>query len=148
MNRNNRQTAAIGVFLIVLGLLWWLNLWWLVVPGALVAAGVLAYRQRRALGRPVEAVQAALWCVGLALVFMTGFWLGVVFLAGLSLILRGRELQVDAAVQQAISQARTRRAPPRTITSQQVPISTQPPVTPPATSYEAPTTGETTRLRE
>src|SRR5689334_11384161 len=147
MNPNNRQPAAIGALLIVLGLVWWLNLWWLIAPGALVAGGVLAYRQRQRLGRPVEAVQAALWCFGLALVFLTHFWVGVIFLAGLSLLLRGRELQADAAVQQALSQARARRVAPRPITTQQVPITTQAPA-PPASEYQAPTTGETTRLPE
>jgi len=148
MNPNNRQTAAIGALLIVLGLVWWLNLWWLVWPGALVAGGVLAYRQRRLMGRPVEAVQAVLWCFGLALVFLTHFWVGVIFLAGLSLLLRGRELQADAAIQQAIGQARARRAPARPISSQQVPISTQAPTTLPTSSGEAPSTGATTRLHE
>ena len=145
MNPNNRKTAAIGGLLIVLGLVWWLNLWWLVWPGALVAGGVLAYRQRRLMGRPIEAVQAALWCFGLALVFLTHFWVGVIFLAGLSLLLRGRELQADAAIQQAVSQARARRTAPRPITTQQVPITTQ---APPASEYQAPTTGDTTRLPE
>jgi hypothetical protein len=148
MNPNNRRTAAIGGILIVLGLVWWLNLWWLVWPGALVAGGVLAYRQRRQMGRPIEAVQAALWCFGLALVFLTHFWVGVIFLAGLSLLLRGRELQADAAIQQALSQASARRATRRPITTQQVPITTQAPPAPLASGYEAPTTGETTRLPE
>jgi hypothetical protein len=148
MNPNKQQTVMLGGFLIVIGLVIWLNLWWLVWPGVLVGAGVLAYRQRRRLGRPVEAVQAGLWCFGLALLFLTHFWLGVLFLAGLSLLLRGRELQVDAAVQQLISQARSRPAAPRPITSQQVPISTQPPAAPPVGTYEDPATGNTTRLRE
>src|SRR5690242_13072333 len=135
MNPNKRQTAMVGGFLIVMGLVIWLNLWWLVWPGALVAAGVAAYRQRRLIGRPVEAVQAGLWCFGLALLFLTHFWIGVLFLAGLSLLLRGRELQVDAAIQQAISQASARRAAPRPIATQQVPITTQAPATPPASEY-------------
>jgi len=147
MNLNTRQPAALGALLIVFGLVMWLHLWWLVAPGALVAAGVLAYRQRRLLGRPVEAVQALLWCFGLALLFVTHFWLGVLFLAGLSLLLRGRELTVDAAIQQAI-QTRGRRAVSRTNPVQQVPITSQPPAAPTANTYEAPTTGDTTRLRQ
>lgn len=143
MNPNKQQTAVIGAFLIAIGLVMWLNLWWLVAPGALVAGGVLAYRQRRQLGRPVEAVQALLWCFGLAVIFLSGFWLGVLFLAGLSLLLRGRELQVDTMIQQALSQARTRRAAPRTITTQQVPISAP---AAPTNEVEAPSTGQTTRL--
>jgi hypothetical protein len=145
MNPNKRQTAAIGVFLIALCLVMWLHLWWLVAPAALVAGGILAYRQRRQIGRPVEAVQALLWCFGLALLFLSHFWLGVLFVAGLSLLLRGRELQVDSMIQQALTQARTRRASPRTITTQQVPISA-PPAAP--GEYDASSTGQTTRLSE
>src|SRR5262245_28648898 len=126
MNPNKQQTAALGAFLIGLGLVMWLNLWWLIAPGALIAAGVLAYRQRRLIGRPVEAVQALVWCFGLALLFVTGFWIGVLFLAGLSLLLRGRELSVDAAIQQAL-QSRGRRNVSRANPVQQVPITTQPP---------------------
>ena len=144
MNPNKQQTAAIGAFLIALGLVMWLNLWWLIAPGALVAGGVLAYRQRRRLGRPAEAIQALLWCFGLALVFLSGFWLGVLFLAGASLLLRGRELQADTMIQQALSQARTRRSVSRSITTQQVPISAPPAA--PTSEYEAPSTGNTTRL--
>jgi hypothetical protein len=144
MNPNKQQTAAIGAFLIALGLVMWLNLWWLIAPGALVAGGVIGYRQRQRLGRPAEAVQALLWCFGLALVFLTGFWLGVLFLAGASLLLRGRELQADTMIRQALTQARGRRSASRSITTQQVPISAPP--APAANDYEAPTTGNTTRL--
>jgi hypothetical protein len=144
MNPNKQQTAAIGAFLIALGLVMWLNLWWLIAPGALVAGGVVGYRQRQRLGRPAEAVQVLLWCFGLALVFLTGFWLGVLFLAGSSLLLRGRELQANTMIQQAISQARTRRSASRSIATQQVPISAAPAA--PTSEYEAPSTGNTTRL--
>ena len=144
MSPNKQQTAVIGAFLIALGLVMWLNLWWLIAPGALLAGGVLAYRQRRRLGRPAEAVQALLWCFGLALLFLTGFWLGVLFLAGASLLLRGRELQADTMIQQALTQARTRRSPSRSITTQQVPISAPPAAS--TSEYEGPTTGNTTKL--
>ena len=144
MNPNKQQTAMIGVFLVAIGLVMWLNLWWLIAPGALVAGGVLAYRQRRRLGRPVEAVQALLWCSGLALIFLIHFWLGVLFLAGASLLLRGHELQADAMIQQALTQARTRRSASRSITTQQVPISAPPATT--TDEADAPSTGNTTRL--
>jgi hypothetical protein len=109
---------------------------------------VIAYRRRRNLGRPVEAVQAALWCFGLALILLTGFWLGVVFLAGLSLLLRGRELQAEAAIQQVFNQARSRRSTPRPITSQHVPITTQAPAPLAHDGSDVPSTGATTRLHE
>ena len=148
MNTNNRQTAMVGVALIVLGVVWWLDLWWLIGPGALAVAGVIGYRRRRSLGRPVEAVQAALWCFGLALILLTGFWLGIIFLAGASLLLRGRELQAEAAIQQVFSQARSRRNPSRTITSQPVPITTHAPAPLTPDASDAATTGATTRLSE
>ena len=47
MNPNKRQSAAIGIFLIGLGVMMWLSLWWLLWPGALAVAGVLGYRERR-----------------------------------------------------------------------------------------------------
>jgi hypothetical protein len=45
-------------------------------------------------------------------------------------------------IQQALTQARTRRAPQRSITTQQVPISAPPA----AGEYEASSTGQTTPL--
>jgi hypothetical protein len=148
MNPTQRQPAALGAILIAFGLVVWLNLWWLVLPGVLLAAGVLAYRQRRMMGRPVEAVQALLWLSGLAVLSLTGLWIvGLLFLAGASLLLRGRELTADAAIQQAL-QARGRRSAPRTTSIQQVPITSQAPSQPSTTVYEAPTTGDTTRLHQ
>ena len=69
MTTTSTTTPKFGrIALIGLGLVMWLHLWWLVWPGALVVAGGLAYRERRRIGRPAEAVQAALWCIGMALV--------------------------------------------------------------------------------
>src|SRR3954469_19092595 len=124
MNPNKRQSAAIGIFLIRLGLMTWFHLWSLLWPRALAAAGVLAYRERRRIGRPIEAVQAALWCIGLsALLLLALVWPGVVFPAGASLLIRGRETEVDAAIQRTVAQTRSRRAAQRPIAAQQVPIS-------------------------
>ena len=148
MNPNKRQSAAIGVFLIGLGLMMWLNLWWLLWPGVLAVAGVLAYQQRRT-GRPTEAVQAALWCIGLALLLLLGFiWPGVLLLAGTSVLIRGREAEIDESVQRMVAQTRSRRATQRPITTQQVPITTQQPQAGPPAGYEAPATGQTSHLHE
>jgi hypothetical protein len=148
MNPNKRQSAAIGIFLIGLGLMMWLNLWWLLWPGVLAVAGVLAYRQRR-IGRPAEAVQAALWCIGLALLMLLGFiWPGVLLLAGTSVLIRGREAEIDESVQRMVTQTRSRRATQRPITTQQVPITTQQPQAAPPAGYEAPATGQTSHLHE
>jgi hypothetical protein len=105
------------------------------------------------MGRTVEAVQVGMWGVGLALLFMLGFvWPGVLFLAGASVLMRGREDRVDAYVQEAIARVRRQRPAARSLPSQRVEISTgqpQPsvPATPqPAARDNAPRTGETTRL--
>src|ERR1700712_4128083 len=112
MNFNKQPSVAVGAFLIALGVVWWLHLWALLLPGALLVGGVMAYQQRRRMGRTVEAVQVGLWGVGLALLFMLHFiWPGVLFLAGASVLLRGRETNIDAYVQNVITQTRQRRSP-------------------------------------
>jgi hypothetical protein len=150
MNLNNRQSAGMGIFLIALGLMAIFGVWWLLVPGVLATAGAMAYKQRRLAGRPAEAVQVGLWCIGLALLFLTSFpfWPGVLILAGASFLIRGREVQVDEAVQRAVSQASQRRAVTRSIPTQQVPIATHPIPTPSASAVEPerPNVGDTTRL--
>jgi hypothetical protein len=152
MSSNKQQSALIGGLLIALGLVWWLNLWHLLLPAALVAAGVIAYRQRRAMGRPIEAVQAGLWCFGLGLLFLVGLiWPGVLLLAGVSILLRGRELQVDDHLQLLFTQMRSRRrVSAHPVTTQQVPITTVQIPAPPTPQFTAPTssTGETTQLHE
>jgi hypothetical protein len=153
MNFNKQPPAALGAFLIGLGLVWWLNLWSLLLPAALLVGGVVAYQQRRRMGRLNEAVQVGLWGVGLAVLFMLHFiWPGILFLAGASVLLRGRESRADAFVQQAIARAPRRVRPVAHPTpTQYVPISSQPAPAQPAQSQvveagRAVTTGETTRL--
>ena len=154
MNLNRQPSVAVGVFLIALGLVWWLNMWSLLLPAALLAGGVVAYQQRRRMGRTVEGVQVGLWGIGLALLFMLHFvWPGVLFLAGASILMRGRETNVDAYVQNVVAQARRRSSPAaRPTPSLRVEITThQPaPITPaqprPTVSESSSSTGETTRL--
>jgi|GEM_PF-761177 len=153
MNSNKQQSMMLGGFLIALGLVWWMNLWWVLLPGLLIAGGIIGYRQRRSLGRPIEAVQAGLWCFGLALLFLIGgIWLGVLLLAGVSILIRGRELQVDDRIQAMFAQARSRRrVASQPVTTQQVPITTvQMPTTTTPPQFGAPVTssGDTTRLHE
>jgi hypothetical protein len=127
INLDRRQQVIAGVFLISLGLLWWLNMWWLLWPGALAVAGVAAYVQRRAMGRTVEAVQGGLWGLGLAALFLLHFvWPGLLFLAGASILLRGREEQADTRVQRALTLARRRPAAIQPVHSQHVPVTTYP----------------------
>jgi hypothetical protein len=152
MNINRQSSVALGAFLIALGIVWWLNLWSLLLPAALLVGGAVAYQQRRRMGRTVEAVQVGLWGVGLALLFMLHFiWPGVLFLAGASVLMRGRETNADAYVQNALAQLRRRRAAARPTPTQHVPIATSQPA--PLTPAQRPTvnegrsnTGETTRL--
>ena len=154
MNINKQPSVALGAFLIALGIVWWLNLWSLLLPAALLVGGAVAYQQRRRMGRTVEAVQVGLWGVGLALLFMLHFvWPGVLFLAGASVLLRGRETNADTYVQNVLAQARRRRpTATRPTPTQHVEITTTSP-TPlpqpqprPAANQSSSNTGETTRL--
>lgn len=139
---NQKQTGLIGAILIGLGVVWWLNLWWMIWPGVLAAAGIAAYYQRRQMGRTVEAVQAGVWLVGMALLFVLSFfWPGILFLAGASILMRGREYEIDNRIQRLIGgvgRSTTHR------TTQQVPVMTQTPQQP--SENDAATTGNTTRL--
>jgi len=152
MNFNKQPSVALGAFLIGLGIVWWLHLWALLLPAALLIGGVVAYQQRRRMGRTIEGVQVGLWGVGLALLFMLHFiWPGVLFLAGASVLVRGRETNVDAYVQNAIAQARRRPTAAQPTPTQHVPITTSQPAPlsqaqPRPTVSEKSNTGETTRL--
>ncbi len=141
MNVNNRQATIAGGFLIALGLIWWLNLWWLLLPAALVIGGVGAFLQRRAVGRNNEALHAGLWGVGLGLLFLLDFvWPGILFLAGGSILLRGREAQAQAMIEQTFDRVRGRIRPNRR--AQNVPVES-------VATFAVPIqTNETTHLHE
>ena len=110
----NTRTVTLGAILIVFGLFWWLNLWWLTLPLALLAGGVAAYVQRRAMGRTAEAVQMLVWGAGLSGLLLLHFvWPGIVLLAGASLLLRGREHRADETIQTLARRARRARIRPR-----------------------------------
>jgi len=151
MNFNKQPSVAAGVFLIGLGLVWWLHLWTLLLPAALLVGGVMAYQQRRRMGRTVEGVQVGLWGVGLALLFMLHFiWPGVLFLAGASVLARGRETNIDAYVQNTLAKLRRRPAAGRPMPTQHVPITISQPA-PLSPNQQQPAAskiniGETTRL--
>ncbi len=144
MNTNRQQSVSIGAILIGVGVLWWLNLWWLLVPGILAVGGAIGYVQRRTYGRPVEAVQIGLWGMGLGLLFLLGFvWPGILLLAGLSILLRGRENEADAAIQGALARI-ANRSRPAPVPTQRVPLVTQQSLQ--VQQEEKATTGETRRL--
>ena len=110
----NSRTVTLGAILIVFGLFWWLNLWWLTLPLALLAGGVAAYVQRRAMGRTAEAVQMLVWGAGLSSLLLLHFvWPGIVLLAGASLLLRGREHRADENIQTLARRVRRARIRPR-----------------------------------
>lgn len=148
MNMEKRQTAILGGLLIILGVVWVFNLWWLLPPAVLATAGVAAYVQRRRLGRVAEGVQVALWAIGMAILLLVGFvFPGVLFLAGLSLLTRGREGNIDARIQELVAQVQLRAPKPyRKHTPpaiQEVPINT---VSPTGEQYTEVVSKKTTRL--
>lgn len=147
MRIDQKQARYLGIALIVLGVFAVFNLWWLLPTLVLGAAGVYVYTQRRQMGRIGEAIQGGLWLLGLALLVLVG-WIfpGVLLLAGVSLLLRGREHDIDNRVQRLVTRFQNRRygaRVPSTSTSQNVPVQT-----PPANSEreEQPSTSETIRL--
>ena len=147
MNASKRQGAVLGIFLIAIGLVWWLNLWWLLLPGALMIGGAAGYLQRRAAGRTAEGMQLALWGIGLGLLFLLGFvWPGILFLAGASVLLNGREAQVESYAQNALARVRN-RATRRGSPAEQVPVETIPSMIVPINSA-GPASSETNRLHE
>jgi hypothetical protein len=110
INLNQSQARNAGIFLIVVGVVAIFNLWWLVPAVALGGAGIFAYRRSRALGRTGEAVQAALWGLGLAVLYLIGaIFPGILLLAGASLLLRGREQAADVRAQRVIGRMTSRR---------------------------------------
>lgn len=147
---DNRRSVVVGIGLILLGFIWWLNLWWLLLPGLLIAGGVAAYVQRCAL-RTSEAVQVGLWGIGLGLLLLVDFLFpGILFLAGISLLIRGREDGIDAQIQHSINGLRRPRQNIHPAKTTSVPITIHPGAATqtPFTSPDHVATGETTRLRE
>ena len=158
MNTNQQRTLYGGLALIGLGIFAAFGLWWLLPIALLAAVGATVYTQQRRAGRLAEAVQGGLWGVGLAIMLLFGFWWsGLVILAGISLLARGREQQFDAVAQRLIGRAQgyvqTRRN-----SSISVPAVTRPSTTSINSSTptntitivndEAPEMGDTTRLHK
>lgn len=140
---NTPQARIVGIVLIVLGVVAILDLWWLVPAALLAGGGIAIYRRQRVLGRTGEAVQAALWGLGLAFLFLIDAIIpGVLLLGGASLLLRGREQAVEQRAQLLITQVASRRraaapAQPVAVSAPQVTI----------VSAEQPNTSDTVRLR-
>ncbi|WP_322487968.1 hypothetical protein [Chloroflexus sp.] len=117
MSFQNDQTRLIGLLLVALGIVAIFKLWWLVPMALLAGGGIAIYRRQRSLGRTNEAVQALLWGVGLALLSLINLvWPGILVLGGVSLLLIGREAEVEqrmwALLGQALSWNRRPTPPP------------------------------------
>ena len=134
MNINQTQARYAGIALIAIGVVAIFNLWWLIPSALLATGGMVIYRRQKALGRNGEAVQAALWGLGLALLMLVDFLVpGVLLLGGASLLMRGREAEVEARALGVVGRFSRRRTPAIT-------------ATPTVTPVEQPN-GETIRLR-
>src|SRR3712207_1840086 len=108
MNTNQQRTVYAGIGLIVLGIFALTGFWWLLPTLLLAGGGYYIYTNQRSQGRLNEALVGGLWGVGLALTWLTGWWVaGVLLLAGATLLMRGREHQIDAAVQRVLGRAQT-----------------------------------------
>lgn len=148
-------------------------MWGLLPVLGLSAAGAYLYTERRRAGRIGAAVQSGLWLIGLAVLFLIEFVTpGIIILAGLSLLARGREAELDArlvrllaklgvqvpGIQLARATSTAPVAPVQSVPTIAAQSPAQPPVpTPPATPAtpatpptvqpdERATTGETIRL--
>ncbi|NJP05038.1 MAG: ABC transporter ATP-binding protein [Chloroflexaceae bacterium] len=149
------QSFYLGIFLIVFAIMILFKLWWILALApiiALSAVGAFVYHYQRQQGHIARAVQSGLWLIGIAiLLVIKAFGVGLLLLAGTSLLLRGREEQVDAAVQQFIRQLRQRigleTAPASPIAYQAAAPSASPATEPAApASTDEPHTGPTRRL--
>ncbi len=112
MNLNQSQARMAGMILLALGVAAIFNLWWTIPAVLLAIGGVVIYRRQKSIGRTNEAVQGALWGLGLALLLLVDFiFPGVLLLGGASLLLRGHEAEAEARVLALVGRFSRRRAP-------------------------------------
>ncbi len=138
-----KRTRYLGLGLVILGIMAVLGLWNLVPVVLLGAVGAYIYIERRREGRIGAAVQSALWLLGVALLLALHFVVpGVLLLAGASLLLRGREQQVDQRLNALLNRFGIDLDAKAAIPAH----TTQPEQKPADTTPAAPSTGETTRL--
>lgn len=148
MRIDYRQSRYLGIALIAIGVFAVLRLWWILPTAILTAAGMYLYMQRRQVGRTNEAVQGGLWLVGLGVLFLINFLFpGVLLLAGASLLLRGREHEVDMRVQHVLARFKNNRNGASVPSTHNVPVhAAQPDPQPQAQQEDTATTGKTIRL--
>jgi hypothetical protein len=155
-NLDQDKRRYLGIGLIVLGIFVALNLWGLLPVLILGGLGSYVYTERRKQGRIPAAVQSGLWLVGLAtLVALQFVFPGVLILAGASLLIRGREYDVDSRVVDFLGKmgVNVPVAPNAPIQAAHVPYAPPAPSqpyqaqeTPEQGQGQAANTGETTRL--
>lgn len=98
------RSHAVGVALLALGMVVIFNLWWALPALILAAVGAYIYVTRRKVGDRVAAVQGLLWLLGMALLFVFDFvFPGILFVAGGSLLARGREVRIDTTLVDALA---------------------------------------------
>jgi predicted membrane protein len=156
MIEHQKTSVIAGIALIGVGILLWLELGWMILPLLLAALGAFFYTQRRGLGQTASAVQSLLWGVGLAILFaFEVLFPGLLLLIGGSLLLRGREEQVDQKIQNFVATIRARRsAAPKTTAIQHIRVepTTVPPTptvyNPQVTQNNIPVTNDTVRLKD
>ena len=152
MNTSQRTLYG-GIALVVLGALFLTGTGWILPVLVLGGGGAYLYRTQRRAGNLEKALIGGLWGVGLAITWLTGQWIaGLLLLGGLTLLMRGRESRVDTAVQRYLGQAQalvqSRRASHTAMPAvQNPPVSSRQPSPVTIIHDEAPTTGDTTRLR-
>jgi len=123
MRIDQKQARYLGIALIVLGAIAVLKFWGLVLPLTLGGLGGFLYMQRRQMGRIGEAVQFGLWLIGSALLLLVNFFVpGVLLLGGASLLLRGRESEVDRKVQYYLGRIQARLSNRQQPGAQSVPV--------------------------
>jgi hypothetical protein len=150
MNLSQQQARYAGIALIALGVVAVLDLWWAIPLVLLAGGGIAIYQRQRSIGRVGEATQALLWGLGLAALFLVDFvFPGVLLLGGASLLMRGREPQLDARVQSLLARFANRRAPAMAAAPSvpQAPVAPAPQRVTIVETTDQAVTSETVRLR-
>jgi hypothetical protein len=153
----NQQQKWIGLGLIAFGVLFALNLWWLMPIVLITGLAIFIYTQQRKDGNIGRAVQGGLWLLGLAGIFLLRPFVPVpalfLLLAGVSMLLRGHEEKADNVIQQFWNGFRKRNSASAQSHATSVPITPNGPSDTPenpetvgAAHNDIPNTGPTTKL--
>ncbi len=144
------RSHYVGAALLALGIVVIFDLWWAVPALILAGVGAYIYATRRKAGDRVAAVQGLLWLLGLALLFVFDFvFPGILFVAGGSLLARGREVRIDTAIVDTLARVGvrldSRPTPPARTAAPVLPHAVETPQPQHDDAREA-VTGKTTRM--